>query len=71
MLCPKCNEGKFRSTNGGYRKRTGKYTRTRTCDKCGFKTKTIEITIETYVKENRLMSDIVEAVNRYSDKQVE
>lgn len=65
MDCPRCQEGKFKSHYGGYRKRTGKYTRLRVCDKCGFKSKTIELLVETYEKENQFMNSIIQAVNEY------
>jgi|GEM_PF-4565071 len=68
MKCPRCLDGQFRSRNGGYRKRTGKYTRIRKCDKCGFETKTIEISVETYEKENELMNRIIQAVNDFSQR---
>jgi len=68
MICPKCGEGKFRSKSGRLSKKIGKYTRIRTCTKCKYRAKTVEMEIDQYEAEDKLMNDIINAVVKYQQE---
>lgn len=52
-------------------KRTGYWTRTRICDKCGFKDITIEVSKTQFGLEMELLNDFQNAMEKYSFKKEE
>lgn len=71
MICPKCNEGQFMAKGSRMSKRTGYWTRTRICDKCGFKDITIEVSKTQFGLEMELLNDFQNAMEKYSFKKEE
>lgn len=64
-------DGDLRAKSGYIAKRTGCYTRTRVCNKCGYKIQTMEVNKETYIKNSDLADGLQKLVNAYmaSDEQ--
>lgn len=70
LNCPNCHESRWSVRFGRFSKRLNKYVRHRTCEKCGYNGKTIEIELSTYQKENEFLDNVVKAINKYNQKEV-
>ncbi len=65
MKCPKC-DGEFRTYNTRLSKRLGVITRKRVCNKCKYTTTTVEVSRETWERDNRFMEAITKAIGVYN-----
>jgi len=61
-------DGQYKATGSRHSKRTGYWTRTRTCTKCGHKDVTIEISKDEFFNELDLLAGIDELIDAYHAK---
>ena len=64
MDCPKCH-GKLRQKST--RIKDNQFTRTKVCNKCGYKTYTIEIERKSFITTNNLVRSLRLLISEYSE----
>lgn len=76
MKCPKC-DGRFKSCGMRYGKvlhehrlveMPGLGIRTRVCDKCGYKTKTVEIDVYQHLADAELITNLFDILETYGEQ---